>query len=104
MNYETGIFVRAPLNNYHENRIGFQCPFGKPEESTNVIYQRISYNWKAVPADPDDYKFFDTAVAGNADYLVTDDGHFNAASMLKFPKVEIINADDFLEILSKLSR
>ncbi|HMR81541.1 MAG TPA: hypothetical protein PKE30_00310 [Niabella sp.] len=24
------------------------------EESTNVIYQRVSYNWKAVAADPDD--------------------------------------------------
>lgn len=60
------------------------------EESTNIIYQRISYNWKAVPADPDDDKFFDTAVAANADYLVTDDRHFNAASIMPFPKVEIL--------------
>lgn len=36
------------------------------EESPDVLYQRISYNRKALPSDPDDDKFFDTAVAGNA--------------------------------------
>ena len=30
-----------------------------------------------INADPDDNKFFDIAVAANADYLVTNDAHFN---------------------------
>ena len=33
-------------------------------ESPDVIYQRILYNWNAIPADPDDNKFFDAARCG----------------------------------------
>lgn len=70
-------------------------------ESPDVIYQRIFYNWNAILADPDDNKFFDAAVAGDADFLVTNDAHFNEAKKLEFPVVNIINADKFLEILKK---
>ena len=49
--------------------------------------------------DPDDNKFFDIAVAGNADYLVTNDAHFNVVKQVSFPSVKIITADEFLEIL-----
>ena len=72
------------------------------EESPDVSYQRISYNWRAVPSDPDDDKFFDTAVAGNADYLVTDDSHFKEAMNLEFPKVSIISSEKFQSLLSNL--
>ena|SRR5665213_706962 len=44
-------------------------------ESPDVIYQRIFYNWNAILVDPDDNKFFDAAVAGNTDFLVTNDAH-----------------------------
>ena len=70
-------------------------------ESPDVIYQRIFYNWNAIPADPDDNKFFDAAVAGKADFLVTNDTHFNEAKKFEFPNVNIISADKFLEILKK---
>jgi predicted nucleic acid-binding protein len=39
------------------------------------------------------------AVAGNADYLVTNDAHFNEVKNLRFPKVNIISAEGFLDIL-----
>jgi len=71
-------------------------------ESPDVIYQRIFYNWNAIITDPDDNKFFDAAVAGDADFLVTNDAHFNEAKKLKFPVVNIISADKFLEILKKV--
>lgn len=35
-----------------------------------VKQQEIYYYWNAISADKDDNKFFDTAVACNADYLV----------------------------------
>ena len=70
-------------------------------ESPDVIYQRIFYNQNAILADLDDNKFFDAAVAGDADFLVTNDAHFNEAKKLEFPVVKIINADKFLEILKK---
>lgn len=50
--------------------------------------------------DPDDNKFFDAAIAANADYLVTNDSHFNEAKRLLFPKANIISADEFLQMLS----
>ncbi len=68
-------------------------------ESPDIIYQRIFYNWNAISADPDDNKFYDAAVAADADYLVTNDAHFNEAKRLNFPVVNIINADEFMEVL-----
>lgn len=71
-------------------------------ESPDVIIQNIFYKWEVIKADPDDNKFFDVSVAANVDYLVTNDAHFNAIKNLPFPKVKIISADEFLNILSSL--
>ncbi len=71
-------------------------------ESPDIIFKRIYYSWNAIKVDPDDNKFFDVAVAANADYLVTNDTHFKEAEMLLFPKVVIISADIFLSIVQKL--
>jgi putative PIN family toxin of toxin-antitoxin system len=68
-------------------------------ESPEVVYQQVYYSWNMIKNDPDDNKFFDIAVAANADYLVTNDAHFNAVKQVPFPSVKIITADDFLEIL-----
>lgn len=71
-------------------------------KAQNALHIRIHYFWNAVPADPDDNKFFDAAVAANADYLVTNDGHFKSAKALAFPKVNTISADDFLKALEQI--
>ena len=47
----------------------------------------IHYNWRLITIDPDDNKFIDCAVAANADYLVTNDKHFNVLKEIDFPKV-----------------
>lgn len=69
-------------------------------ESPEVIYQRIYYSWNAISGDPDDNKFFDVAVAGMADYLVTNDSHFNEVKNLSFPRVKILAAEEFLAIIA----
>ncbi len=71
-------------------------------ESPDVLYKRIYYAWNLIKADPDDNKFFDAAVAGNADYLITNDAHFNEVKDANFPRVSIIGADDFLQVLQNL--
>lgn len=71
-------------------------------ESPQVIYQQIYYSWNAIKTDPDDNKFFDIAIAGNVDYLVTNDAHFNILKQLEFPTVKIINADEFLNLFVQL--
>ena len=60
------------------------------------------FRWLLVTADPDDDKFADCAVAARAEYLVTDDRHFNALKTNPFPPVNVISADDFLQIVLAL--
>ena len=69
-------------------------------ESPDVVFKHIYYKWNVIASDPDDNKFFDAAVACNADFLVTNDAHFNVVKHIEFPKVNICSADDFLQILS----
>ncbi|MFT3949076.1 MAG: hypothetical protein QM763_19080 [Agriterribacter sp.] len=72
--------------------------------SPDVIYKRIYYAWNIIKADPDDNKFFDAAVVGNADFLVTSDAHFNEALNIIFPRVNIISAEYFLAFLCDLKK
>lgn len=72
------------------------------EISADVIYKRIYFAWQAIPNAPDDNKFFDAAIAGGADYLVTNDAHFKEAALREFPNVKIISAEQFLSVLEKL--
>ncbi len=68
-------------------------------QAVNSVLIDVYYEWKMITADEDDNKFIDAAIAANADYLVTNDSHFNEAKLINFPKVNIITADEFLEIL-----
>lgn len=76
-----------------------EAVLGILKESTDVDHHSIFYHWNAIPFDSDDNKFFDAAVAANADYLVTNDAHFNEAKKLSFPKINIVSADEFLSLL-----
>jgi putative PIN family toxin of toxin-antitoxin system len=68
-------------------------------ESPDVVIQKVFYNWNAITIDPDDNKFFDIAVAADVDYLVTNDRHFDSVKIRAFPKVTILSAEDFLNVL-----
>lgn len=57
------------------------------------------FRFKLIAADPDDDKFVDCAVAANAKFVVTDDGHFDVLKQVDFPKIEIIGLDDIIQIL-----
>ena len=68
-------------------------------EAVNATFIHIYYEWNIITDDPDDNKFFDAAVAGNADYLVTNDNHFKQAQKIDFPPIRIVNSDEFLKII-----
>ena len=70
------------------------------KEAVNSVFVNVYYEWNAIIIDPDDNKFFDAAITGNADYLVPNDTHFNVAKPITFPYVNIITADEFLDILT----
>ena len=69
-------------------------------KAPNVHLIEIYFNWNLIKDDPDDNKFVDCAIAGNADYLVTNDNHFEMLKTVPFPKVNVISADDFLNLLN----
>lgn len=55
----------------------------------------VHIRWKLIAKDPDDDKFVDCAIAANADFIVTDDRHFNALKKIGFPKVVAMSLSDF---------
>ena len=68
---------------------------------SNVEKTEIYYRWNLIKSDKDDNKFVDCAVAGNADYLVSNDIHFNILKTIDFPEVPLVKTEKFLEILKK---
>lgn len=67
----------------------------------NVKQLTIFYQWNLIINDPDDNKFVDCAIAGNAEFIVTNDKHFNTLKTIDFPKIEIKSAKSFLELITK---
>lgn len=49
--------------------------------------------------DEDDNKFVDCAIASNADFIITHDADFNLLKKIDFPKVVILNTDEFKYLL-----
>jgi predicted nucleic acid-binding protein len=45
--------------------------------------------------------FFDVAVAANANFIVTNDAHFNLVKNLLFSSVNIISASEFKKLLTR---
>ena len=61
------------------------------------------FHFGLITQDPDDNKFVDCAIVANADYLVSEDNHFNALRDITFPKVNVINLDNFLSDITGTS-
>ncbi len=70
--------------------------------SPDVEKISIYFKWSVITRDADDNKFVDCALNGRANFLVTDDKHFNVLKKIGFPPVKIIRTKDFLEKLKKL--
>jgi predicted nucleic acid-binding protein len=62
-----------------------------------VIYINPTFRFQIPFADEDDEKFVDCAVCGSADFLITNDKHFNILKNIEFPKVKVVTADIFIE-------
>ena len=49
-----------------------------------------------ITADADDNKFVDCACAAGADYLVSEDSHFNVLRTIPFPQLNLVTLDEFM--------
>ncbi|MBS4029643.1 MAG: putative toxin-antitoxin system toxin component, PIN family [Ignavibacteriales bacterium] len=67
----------------------------------NVQFVSEYFRWQLISADEDDNKFADCAIASNADYIVTEDKHFNVLKRIKFPKVNVINLNQFKKLFNQ---
>ena len=68
------------------------------ENARNVAFITKYYRWNLINNDPDDNKFVDCAISCNARYLVTQDKHFNVLKKVGFPKIEVINIQQFKQL------
>ena len=66
---------------------------------TTTVFQNTYVHFELLPADSDDNKFVDCAVASDAEYIVTNDKHFNPLKTIPWPKVEIIKIVDFIKLI-----
>jgi len=66
----------------------------------NVTKTEVYYKWGLISEDYDDNKFVDCAISANADFIVTNDKHFEILKRITFPKVKVINDEAFLNKIS----
>ena len=66
----------------------------------NTYLQEAYYKWQLIEADPDDNKFVDVAIAASANYLVTNDRHFQSLLKLPFPRVPLISLQELLDVFT----
>ena len=89
------------INEYNEVMLRFY-----PQEFVNDVINELLlsinvkrtdnyYKWNLVYFDPDDNKFVDCAFNAGADFIVTNDKHFNILKEIDFPKLNIIDIENF---------
>lgn len=64
-------------------------------------YQETYIHFGLIEQDADDNKFVDCAVAAGAEYIVTNDSHFNILKDIDWPKISIITLDVFASQIAK---
>ena len=62
---------------------------------------RVSPVWRfnLIAQDPDDTKFVDCAVCGRAEYLVSNDRHFQVLRDVSFPPITLVTLQEFVDDL-----
>ncbi|MEN9549719.1 MAG: hypothetical protein RIR12_2310 [Bacteroidota bacterium] len=68
-------------------------------ELSNVYLISSYFNLRLITADEDDNKFVDCAFASSADFIITNDRHFDILKRISFPSIKIIRLEDFQNLL-----
>nr|WP_310587256.1 putative toxin-antitoxin system toxin component, PIN family [Fibrella aquatilis] len=68
---------------------------------STVIRTETAYRFLLIEVDADDNKFVDAAIAGNADFIVTNDRHFNCLHDIDFPKIGLLDFSSFCTLLQQ---
>lgn len=60
-----------------------------------TIFQEVYIHFGLIKTDVDDNKFVDCAVAADAEFIVTNDAHFNILKEIDWPKVLVLTIKEF---------
>ena len=63
----------------------------------NTLLIDPHFRMELITKDPDDNKFVDCAFAAGADYLVSEDSHFNLLHNTPFPMLNLVTLDEFMQ-------
>ena len=61
-----------------------------------LMNEEVYIHFALIKSDVDDNKFVDCAVAADAEYIVTNDTHFDILKEIPWPKVSVIKIKDFM--------
>ncbi len=64
-----------------------------------TIYQEIYVHFGLIQDDEDDNKFADCAIASGAEFIVTNDKHYNILKSTPWPNIKVMNIKEFIELL-----
>ena len=67
----------------------------------NTIRIEPYFQLNLIIQDTDDNKFVDCAFSSNAHYIVSDDKHFNVLQKTDFPKIQVLKAEEFKDLLDR---
>lgn len=69
--------------------------------SRNVIRKDPYFKWGIITKDLDDNKFVDCAFACRADYIITNDNHFQEVVDSPFPSFTVMDLDAFAGLMKQ---
>ena len=112
--FRRGDFILCYSNEIIEEYEELLSTLYPPEITKNTIHLLLTsrniekitpfFNWNLISSDLDDNKFVDCALNAGADFIVTNDKHFNILKDIDFPKVTVINIDTFKKMIGKERR
>ena len=85
----------AEIIGSHMSPLAAQLAVEMIMRANNVKRVDAQYRFGLITADEDDNKFVDCAIAGNAEYIVSNDKHFNVLKDIPFPHVEVKQLNEF---------
>ncbi len=74
---------------------------GTLDNLPNVRLITSYFRFDLITKDRDDNKFVDCAIAANAHYIVSEDKDFRVLEKIAFPKVEVLDLEEFRKKLNE---
>ena len=65
----------------------------------NLVRVYPVWRFGLITQDPDDNKFVDCAICGQAEFLVSNDKHFKVLDTVPFPSVTVVRIQEFINQL-----